>query len=120
MQRAELHHQEVINSVTLATEHNRHNEVPQLRGEAIRTLQTQAREHEDAQERLRRESVLQSENIANCMSAKQTAESQQAQAAFAELQQRDLIKEGGFARLTQTLLASESARVASGSARVAS
>ncbi len=54
------------------------------------------------------------------MSAKQTAESQQAQAAFAEMQQWDLLKEGEFARLVQAIRASERARVASDNARVAS
>ncbi len=83
MQLAELRHQEIINTVTLATEQHHHNDVARLAGEAIITPHNQARKHEDAQERLRRESVLQAEKIANYMSAKQTAESQQAQAAFA-------------------------------------
>ena len=113
MQLAELRRQEVINSVTLATEQNHHSEVAQLRGEAIRTLQTQGREHEDVQQRLRQESTLRAEEIANYMSAKQTAESQQAQAAVADMQQREQFKEEELQRMMHALRASESARVAS-------
>jgi hypothetical protein len=96
MQLAELRHQEVINTVTLATEQNHRTEVAQLTGEAIITLHSQTREHEDAQERLKRESVLQAEHIAGYTSATQTAESQQAQAAYADMQQRGHLTQKGI------------------------
>ena len=119
MQLAELRHQEVINSVTSATKQNHHSGVAQLRGEAIITLQTQAREHEDEQQRLRQDSTLRAEEIANYMSAKQTAESQQAHAVVAEMQQREHFKEEELQRMMQALRVAESARVASETARVA-
>ena len=54
----------------------------QLAFEANQALQRQAQDHADATERLKQEAVLHAENMANYMSAKQAAETKEAQVAF--------------------------------------
>ena len=65
--------------------------------------------HANAHEALQRVATNNNEEIANCMNAKQEADRQTAQAAFAEMQQREPLKEKATNRLLAVLKTTEEA-----------
>ncbi len=98
-QLAEQRHEGVVKDLTSMAEEKYRREMAQAEAEASRKLHEQGVIHASTQEALTREAPRNSEYIANYMNAKQAADRQTAQAAFAEMQQLESLRESEISRL---------------------